>query len=154
MLTREFISDSCNQTSQLARKVSQSLWGQSGVIALVGEIGTGKTTFVHYFLSCFFDNNPVSSPTFSIINEYKDEKGFEVFHLDLYRIDTRDEFISLDLPFYFDRPGIKIVEWADHPLFDNFVDFDMKISFSYRSSSSRLLVFEIYNSEWKGQITI
>lgn len=154
MIEKSFISNSCEKTGELASCIAQAVWKHSGVIALVGDIGTGKTTFVHYFLAKFFEENPVSSPTFSIINEYQDKEGFEIFHLDLYRIESENDLISLDLPFYFDREGIKLVEWADHPLFCGVVDIDLKISFFYETPDSRRLSFEILNEDWIRKINL
>lgn len=86
------------------------------VINLIGDMGSGKTTFVSYICKCFGISN-TSSPTFSIVNIYdgkKDEEDFSIYHLDLYRFEDPDEILDIDFETYFyPEDAITFLEWAD-----------------------------------------
>ncbi len=64
------------------------------VFAMHGEMGAGKTTFIHALCDAMGVKDPITSPTFSIINEYKTKQGQIVYHLDLYRIKDEAEAIN------------------------------------------------------------
>lgn len=80
-------------------------------IALSGDLGSGKTTFVKGFVSAFSSPVYVKSPSFTIVNEYELENGSTVFHVDLYRVDSSalDDVGFIE---FLDR-GIVIVEWSE-----------------------------------------
>lgn len=86
------------------------------VINLIGDMGSGKTTFVSYICKYFGISN-TSSPTFAIVNIYdgkKDEKDFSIYHLDLYRFEEPDEILDIDFETYFyPENAITFLEWAD-----------------------------------------
>ena len=82
------------------------------VFALVGDLGAGKTCFSGGFIREMQPEVSTSSPTFSIVNEYRDGK-FPVFHFDFYRLKSEEELIALGWDEYLDEPGIVICEWAD-----------------------------------------
>src|SRR5882757_2880021 len=79
------------------QKIAVAFWkkiNNATVIAFHGEMGTGKTTFIHALCDVKGVKDVVSSPTFSIINEYKfDDKGAEkkIYHIDLYRLNDEEE---------------------------------------------------------------
>jgi tRNA threonylcarbamoyladenosine biosynthesis protein TsaE len=83
---------------------------------LFGEMGAGKTTFVHY-LGEFLGIEDVSSPTFALVNSYEFPRQTKVFptlqlhHMDLYRLDTEEELLDLGWEEYLDDPHGLIVEW-------------------------------------------
>jgi tRNA threonylcarbamoyladenosine biosynthesis protein TsaE len=77
-----------------AAKTFLAAIGQKKVIALHGQMGVGKTTFVHAICDSLGVNGAVSSPTFSIINEYKSANGDIIYHLDLYRLKDEQEAIN------------------------------------------------------------
>lgn len=82
------------------------------VFGLVGTLGTGKTHWSKGFVLALDGNAVVTSPTFSIVNEYND--GFHrVFHFDFYRLKSEQELINLGWDEYLDQGGIMICEWAD-----------------------------------------
>lgn len=84
------------------------------LIALIGELGTGKTLFVGG-LARGLGVDPathVSSPTFSIMHRYLGR--LPLYHIDLYRIDTPEAFSTLGLDEYLDGDGVAAIEWADH----------------------------------------
>ena len=116
-----FISHSSTETESLGEE-----WGraaQSGwVIGLSGDLGAGKTQLVRGLARGLNIIERVHSPTFALINEYPGGR-LPLFHLDLYRLETREQIIGAGLEEYFYQPrGVVVVEWmerwgiADDPL--------------------------------------
>jgi tRNA threonylcarbamoyladenosine biosynthesis protein TsaE len=91
---------------------------------LEGNLGAGKTVFAKGLICGLGQPDPddVTSPSFTLINEYR--LRFRVFHVDLYRLETRRDLNSLDLEEIFAEPAIIIVEWAeklDLPYLENVI---------------------------------
>jgi tRNA threonylcarbamoyladenosine biosynthesis protein TsaE len=82
------------------------------VIALVGGLGMGKTHFTKGLLQGLGSDEMVTSPTFSLLQEYH-EGRLPVFHLDLYRLESEDEVLRLGWDDYLEADGLVVVEWAD-----------------------------------------
>jgi tRNA threonylcarbamoyladenosine biosynthesis protein TsaE len=100
------------ETIALGRKFSVNL--KSGdVVALYGELGSGKTQFVKGVCAGLGATEHVTSPTFTLINEYRQHPGLPVFHLDLYRIRSFEELCALGIEEYLDDAGISLIEWAE-----------------------------------------
>ena len=85
-------------------------------IALYGDLGVGKTAFVRGFTSVFAPAARVKSPTFALVNEYRDKtkNAPAVFHFDMYRINDEDELYSIGFYDYLDGNGICLVEWSEN----------------------------------------
>ena len=83
------------------------------VIALHGEMGAGKTTFVHAVCDIMQVKNSVSSPTFSIINEYTSAEGKTIYHLDLYRLKDEQEALNAGVEDCFYSGNLCMVEWPE-----------------------------------------
>ena len=83
------------------------------VIALHGEMGAGKTTFVHAVCDILQVKNSVSSPTFSIINEYTSAEGKTIYHLDLYRFKDEQEALNAGVEDCFYSGNLCMVEWPE-----------------------------------------
>lgn len=81
------------------------------IYCLTGELGTGKTHFSKGFAKGLLIDDEITSPTFTIINEYKGEIDF--FHFDVYRIKSEDEMFDIGYEEYFFGNGICIIEWAE-----------------------------------------
>ena len=81
------------------------------VILLYGDLGSGKTTFVKGFLKGLEFSGGVTSPTFSLINEYEASK--KVIHIDCYREENLQRWINLGIEAYFNGANIVIVEWPE-----------------------------------------
>jgi tRNA threonylcarbamoyladenosine biosynthesis protein TsaE len=83
------------------------------VVALHGEMGAGKTTFVHAVCDELGVHNAVSSPTFSIINEYTTTEGKTIYHLDMYRLKSEQEAIDVGVEDCFYSGNLCLVEWPE-----------------------------------------
>ena len=81
------------------------------VVGLKGDLGSGKTTLAKKIIAAYGIEESVTSPTFNIVKEYKVE-NFHVFHVDLYRLSSVNEFYDLDLPL-FQENTLFLIEWAD-----------------------------------------
>lgn len=105
-----FISNSPEETFEIAKEFS-SLLKAGDVVALIGNLGTGKTIFVKGIcVGLNASENPLS-PTFSIINEYKGK--FLIYHFDFYRIKDIEELYDIGYEDYFNDESICLIEWAD-----------------------------------------
>lgn len=82
------------------------------VVALIGDLGTGKTTLTKSIARGLGVTETVTSPTFNIIREYKSGR-IPLYHFDVYRIGDPDEMFELGYEEYFYGDGICVVEWAD-----------------------------------------
>ena len=98
------------ETKKIARDIASKI-DNNTVIVLNGELGAGKTKFTEGFLSYFGLENEISSPTFTIVNEYKNEKA-NIYHFDVYRLEDIDEFYAIGGEEYFSK-GICIIEWGE-----------------------------------------
>ena len=106
----KLISHSENETKEIAKNIAKEL-KNGDVIILSGDLGSGKTKFTEGFLSYYGLENEISSPTFTIVNEYK--KGdTNIYHFDVYRIEELDEFYAIGGEEYFSK-GICIIEWGN-----------------------------------------
>ena len=83
------------------------------VIAFHGEMGAGKTTFIHAFCEAMGVEGSISSPTFSIINEYNTLKGQRVYHMDLYRLKNEAEAINAGVEDCLYSGSKCLVEWPE-----------------------------------------
>jgi len=112
----EHWTSSEEETLALARSFAGRL-KRGDVIALFGDLGTGKTRFVKGVCEFFGAKDHVSSPSFIILNRYGgvDEKGEELLlhHVDLYRVKTLDEIYDLGYEEFFYGDGITLIEWAE-----------------------------------------
>lgn len=83
-------------------------------IAFHGAMGVGKTTLIGAICDALKVEDEVSSPTFSIINEYRDGEGNRVYHFDFYRIEDEREIMDLGLDEYFDSDALCLMEWPEN----------------------------------------
>ncbi|GAA4282062.1 tRNA (adenosine(37)-N6)-threonylcarbamoyltransferase complex ATPase subunit type 1 TsaE [Gaetbulibacter aestuarii] len=82
----------------------------SKVVLFYGDMGSGKTTLIKALVSALGSEDEVSSPTFSIVNEYAISKG-KIFHFDLYRIADEEEVFNFGIEDYFESDAWIFVEW-------------------------------------------
>ena len=83
------------------------------IFAIEGDLGAGKTTLVKYMCNHLNIVDPVSSPTFSIVNEYLDASGSKCFHFDFYRLKNIQEAVMLGTDIYFDSGFYCFIEWPN-----------------------------------------
>lgn len=101
---------SSKETILLGERIGRSL-KPNDVIALSGELGAGKTTLIQGIAKGLKIQNWVTSPTFTIINEFKGKTG--LYHIDLYRINDIEEAEDLAIEEFFDKGGVTVIEWAE-----------------------------------------
>ena len=106
-----FISQSVAETVAYGGRRAQSLHA-GDVLALAGDLSTGKTQFVKGLVAGLGSDDEVTSPTFTLIHEYTSGR-LPVYHLDFYRLSHRDELRQLGLEDYFNGEGVCVIEWAD-----------------------------------------
>jgi len=106
-----FISHSPAETGSLGER-----WGRSAqrglVIGLSGDLGAGKTQLVKGIAPGLGITARVHSPTFTLVNEYGGGR-LRLFHLDLYRLETRGQIVSAGLEEFLQPDGVTVVEWAE-----------------------------------------
>ncbi len=112
MMKKEWFCKSVKGLEQVSRELMKQYPGKY-VFALYGAMGAGKTTFVKSLCKELGVIENVSSPTFSIINEYKTEKGNSVFHFDFYRINKIEEAYDIGYEDYFYREEYCFIEWPE-----------------------------------------
>ena len=104
------VTRSAGETARVGEELARTL-GKSDVIALVGELGAGKTTFVQGVARGLGVKTGATSPTFVLVNEYRGR--LPVHHVDAYRTESFTEVMDLGLAELFDGDGVTLVEWAD-----------------------------------------
>lgn len=106
----EIVSRSREETFQWGERLADLL-KEGDVVALYGELGSGKTVFAQGVCAGLGVVDVVTSPSFILIQEY--EGNVRVFHLDFYRLESEREVEDLDIDSYLEAGGVSIVEWAD-----------------------------------------
>lgn len=104
------ISDSFYKTKDLGQKIG-ALLQKGDVVYLCGDLGSGKTAFVSGIAKSLNVEDYITSPTFTIVNEY--DTNPPLYHFDVYRINDPEELFMIGFEEYFYGKGIVVVEWAD-----------------------------------------
>lgn len=146
MVNYLFNSKSENDTLTFAKKFARKL-NKKDVIVLSGDLGSGKTKFTEGILSFFGLENEISSPTFTIVNEYcKDD--IKIYHFDVYRLEDSSEFYEIGGDEYYEN-GICIIEWGE--IIEDALPADyIKIDFSrsLEDENSRTLNIQSIGSKY------
>lgn len=108
--TGSFTTHSAAETRALAARLAAELLPGS-VVAMYGQLGAGKTCFVTGLARALGVTQPVTSPTFTVINEYA--ARLPLYHMDLYRIGDPDELWALGFDDYLAPDGITVIEWPE-----------------------------------------
>lgn len=90
-----------------------TLMNKDGILLLLGEMGSGKTTLVRELCRQLGATDEVSSPTYSIVNEYRTEENKKIFHFDLYRLKNREEAMDIGIEEYLKSGHLCIIEWPE-----------------------------------------
>ncbi|GIR17276.1 MAG: hypothetical protein CM15mP31_0240 [Gammaproteobacteria bacterium] len=135
------------QTESLGKQIGEFLVNFNGlaIFYLDGNLGTGKTTLVREILKAMGWKGAVKSPTFSILEEYQ-VADKEIFHSDLYRLDSQNDFEMLGIEINANSRGIFFIEWPHKISKFNFgEEFFLKLSLSNRNRS---IEFETKNKKF------
>ena len=111
----ETIVNNLKETKTLAKKFAKLLVGGE-VILLNGDLGAGKTTFTRFLLQQLGVKGDITSPTFTIMKEYKTKK-FNIYHFDMYRLGSGSDAIEYGLEEYIfsnDKTNIVLIEWSEN----------------------------------------
>lgn len=90
-----------------------ALKGKEQILAFSGEMGAGKTTLISAICNALKVQDAISSPTYSLVNEYLRENGEKVYHFDFYRIDSEEEAMDMGVEDYFESGALCLVEWPE-----------------------------------------
>ena len=108
----EFLSHSEAETEALGQRLTAVLF-PGAVVAYEGGLGMGKTAFTRGLARGLGYNGRVTSPTFTIVNEYEGGR-LPLFHFDMYRLDNADALFDIGWEDYLDRGGVCAVEWSEN----------------------------------------
>ncbi len=100
-----------HDTEEFGMKLASSL-EPGDIVALIGDLGTGKTTLTKYIAKGLGVTENIDSPTFNIVKEHK-SGIIPLFHFDVYRLSNGDELLDIGADEYFYSDGVCIIEWAD-----------------------------------------
>jgi tRNA threonylcarbamoyladenosine biosynthesis protein TsaE len=137
-MTREFTTKSPEETIALGRELAKMLTPPK-LVVLHGDLGAGKTTLVKGIAEGFqaASEEDVTSPTFTLIHEYRGPSA-NVYHIDLYRIDTPRELYTLALDDLMTENSVLLIEWGEK--FERFRrERDVEIKFRRISDEERLI---------------
>lgn len=119
---KEFFVNNENETKEFAKEFLKNI-KNGDIIILTGDLGVGKTKFVEGTLEIYNEINQISSPTFTIVNEYSlknrenisseyDKEIRKINHMDVYRIEEPEEIFDAGIDEYFGN-GLTIIEWGE-----------------------------------------
>ena len=135
---REVITHNERETEAFGRELADSLRAPA-VLCLYGELGAGKTALVRGLAEGLGLNCTVSSPTFTIVNEYCGER--DLIHFDMYRLGSSDELFDIGWEDYLRRDAILAVEWSEN-VEDAFDGSEIRIRIEKLSDTSRRIMAE------------
>lgn len=129
----DLISNAAEETKDAGRYLADKLKA-GDVIALTGPLGAGKTVFVQGVAESLGIREPVTSPTFTLISEY--EGRMPLYHMDLYRLGSPEEFAWLGVEEMLNGTGISMVEWSERAM-DELPGRTIHVSIDIREDGSR-----------------
>jgi tRNA threonylcarbamoyladenosine biosynthesis protein TsaE len=143
--TLEFFSRSPEQTRRVGMRLG-GLLQPGDVVCLQGELGAGKTTLVQGLAQGWGSLDPVSSPTFIIVNIYRRPDDGQLFHMDAYRLDSAPEAAEVDLDEMLAQ-GSLLVEWPER-IQGILPDDRMWISFEYVAEENRQMLIQAIGARY------
>ena len=111
MPSQRFITNTPEETEALGARLARAL-EPGAVVAFTGDLGAGKTAFVRGLARGLGVQDRVTSPTFTVVNEYEGGR-LPLFHFDLYRLGSADELFDIGWEDYLARGGVCAVEWSE-----------------------------------------
>jgi tRNA threonylcarbamoyladenosine biosynthesis protein TsaE len=136
---KKIISNNVNDTINIGAKLAKCL-KPSDVVALFGDLGSGKTAFVSGIAQGLGTQDAVSSPTFALVHEYRGK--ISIYHFDMYRVVNWDDLYSTGFFDYLENGGICVVEWSEN--IENALPKDaIKVSFEQgQREDERIIIIE------------
>ncbi|MFH2045094.1 MAG: tRNA (adenosine(37)-N6)-threonylcarbamoyltransferase complex ATPase subunit type 1 TsaE [Pseudomonadota bacterium] len=149
-LIADTITNSCEETQNLGETIGKKIKDKI-ILALTGELGSGKTSFVQGFAKGLEvpDKFYITSPTYSIIHEYPGR--IPLFHIDLYRLADEDDIFDTGLYEILDRFGVFAIEWPDL-LKNDFLDKYLAIHFEITGDDIRKIHITAHGGDAAGLI--
>ncbi len=144
-MTMEILTHTPEETELVGQTLAKTLIPGS-VVALYGDLGVGKTAFVRGMARGLGSKDRVTSPTFTIVNEYGG--NLELFHFDMYRLKSSDELFDIGWEDYLARGGVCVVEWSEN-VSDAFDGSETKVTIDKLSDTDRKITVEAPEEENK-----
>lgn len=139
---------SAAETKRLAAAIAE-LCRAGDVVLLAGDLGAGKTAFTQGFGAALGIIEPITSPTFTLVNQYRGR--LELYHLDVYRLDQVDEVLDLGLAEMLDEGGVTVIEWGDTiipALPADFLEVRMRLG---EGDDDRMFEIQMVGSRWSAR---
>ena len=134
-----FISNSPAETEAIGQQFAEEI-GVGSISALNGDLGSGKTVFVKGLVAGLGSRADVTSPTFTILHEYRGGR-LPVYHFDFFRVEDRQSIARLGLDDYFFGDGVSVIEWGDR--FPELIPQRARwILFEIKSANERAITFQ------------
>ncbi|MDD5862724.1 MAG: tRNA (adenosine(37)-N6)-threonylcarbamoyltransferase complex ATPase subunit type 1 TsaE [Prevotella sp.] len=131
--------DSLDHIQQAAQEFIKKM-GNGKVFAFYGKMGAGKTTFIKAICEAFGVEDVITSPTFSLVNEYTAGDGSSIYHFDFYRIKKIEEVYDMGYEDYFDSGNLCFLEWPE--LIEDLLPEDAtKVTITVQDDGSRVVEF-------------
>lgn len=112
MQTTSYEVGQLSELPSLAEAI-MDLAGSSRLLLFKGELGSGKTTLIKNICNFLNVNEEVTSPTFSLVNQYQNQAGEKIYHFDLYRLESLEEAIDIGFEEYLDSGNWCLIEWPE-----------------------------------------
>ena len=142
----DVISHSWEQTQRFGARLA-NLLEQGDVLALIGDLGSGKTVFVQGLALGLGVKEQVHSPTFILANEYRSGR-LALFHVDAYRIQSVGEALGFGLEDYLSDFGVTVIEWADR-IHDALPDGHLLVEFRHVSNTKRGILMKAHGHRYE-----
>ena len=144
-MEKAYVSASPEATEAVAAELAKEVSAGS-IYTLSGDLGAGKTVFAKGFAKGLGISSPVTSPTFTIVNEYH-EGRLPLFHFDVYRLGEAEELYDTGFFDYLSRGGVCLIEWAERveeiipkPYFSIVIEKDISRGEDFRSISLKEMI--------------
>ena len=145
---KKIISKSTAETQKIAADLAKNLKG-GDILALTGDLGGGKTTFVQGLAKGLGLKKQITSPSFVIIKEYSisnqqsaiNNKAKKLIHIDLYRLNKVDKILQKEILEYFKPENIVVIEWAEK-IKDTLPKNTQWLKFDFVDENTRKIIFE------------
>lgn len=148
--TLDFISHSESQTRRLGERLAQYL-EPGDIVALVGDLGTGKTRWVQGVCRGLAITEPVVSPTFTLVHEYQGR--LPIYHIDLYRLENLAEIETIGLDDYLFGVGVTLIEWADR-IRDQLPENHLTVELYHLEAAKRRMVIRPHGPRFEALLPI